>query len=167
MAQRISISVVFPMPLFLVVHKSHVVAMEHGVLRILCVNAALDMRIGEQSVLVGCMYFFESWLDKVHVVCHISTLLFSFSITVHSACPAGKYRSDNDTTCQQCPDNTVMDQEAAPECECLNGYFRNDKNRVTDPKAVSYPKPPNETPATACTSKSIQCESIRKYIPMH
>ena len=42
----------------------------------------------------------------------------------------------SDTTCQQCPGNTVVDQEPAAQCECLDGYFRNDEN---------------VQPSTACT----------------
>ena len=67
-----------------------------------------------------------------------------------SACPAGKYRSVSDTTCQQCPGNTVMDQEAAAQCECLDGYFRNDENR-TDPGAQHLVSPIHEKPNTSCT----------------
>ena len=67
------------------------------------------------------------------------------------ACPAGKYRSVSDTTCQQCPGNTMMDQEAATQCDCLDGYFRNDENRVTDPRAQSLLAPANEQRSTACT----------------
>ena len=57
----------------------------------------------------------------------------------------------SDTTCQQCPGNTVMDQEAAAQCECLDGYFRNDENRVTDSRAQVLLSPANEQPSTACT----------------
>ena len=84
----------------------------------------------------------------------IHKLLYSLqkkTIFCYSACPAGKYRSVSDTTCQQCPGNTVMDQEAAAQCECLDGYFRNDENRVTDPRAQPYLSPANEQPSTACT----------------
>ena len=67
-----------------------------------------------------------------------------------SACPAGKYRSMCDTTCQQCPGNIVMDQKAAAQCECLDGYFRNDENRVTDSRAQPLLSSANEQPSTAC-----------------
>ena len=70
-----------------------------------------------------------------------------------SACPTGEYRSVNDTTCQQCPGNTVMDKEAATQCECLDGYFRNDENRVTDSRAQALLSHANEQPSTPCTRK--------------
>ena len=57
----------------------------------------------------------------------------------------------SNTTCQQCPGNTVMDQEAAAQCECLDGYFRNDENRVTDSRAQALLSPANEQPSTLCT----------------
>ena len=70
-----------------------------------------------------------------------------------SACPAGTYRSACDTTCQQCPGNTVMDQEAATQCECLDGYFRNNENRVTDPRIQNFPSPTDEKSNASCTRK--------------
>ena len=73
------------------------------------------------------------------------------TIFCSAACPAGQYRSESDTTCQQCPGNTVMDQEAAAQCECLDGYFRNDENRVTDPDAQVFLTAANEQPSTPCT----------------
>ena len=59
----------------------------------------------------------------------------------------------SDKTCQPCPGNTVMDQEAAAQCECLDGYFRNDENRVTDSGAQALLSPANEQPSTPCTRK--------------
>ena len=46
-----------------------------------------------------------------------------------------------------------MTQAAAPECECLDGYFRNNENRVTDPDAQSFLSAPNEQPNATCTSE--------------
>ena len=65
-------------------------------------------------------------------------------------CPAGQYRSRDDTTCQQCPANTVMTVVAAPECECLPGYFRNNENRVPPQPLLT---PPNEQASSGCTSE--------------
>ena len=67
------------------------------------------------------------------------------------ACPAGQYRSERDTTCQPCPQgNTEMDQVAASECSCLNGYFRNSESSNDTAK---FEKPKSETPDYDCTSK--------------
>jgi hypothetical protein len=52
LAQQILISVVLKMQWSLEAQKSHVAVMEHGVLRILCVNASLDIVMGGQSVLL-------------------------------------------------------------------------------------------------------------------
>ena len=85
-----------------------------------------------------------------------------------SACPAGEYRSVNDTTCQQCPGNTVMDQEAAAQCECLDGYFRNDENRVTDSRAQALLSPANEQLSTACTREfNVQMYNIYHSLYYH
>ena len=67
--------------------------------------------------------------DNVHT--YIQTPYFVSYVTAYISsillvCPAGQYRSDNDVTCQQCPGNTKTEQVAAPLCECLDGYFRND-----------------------------------------
>ena len=44
------------------------------------------------------------------------------------ACEAGTYRTLNDDSCQLCPaNNTVKDMEAATECRCVDGFYRNDK----------------------------------------
>ena len=61
-----------------------------------------------------------------------------------AACPAGQYRSESDTTCQQCPGDTVMDQEAAVQCECLDGYFRNDENNEPYAQVLRSAIPSNE-----------------------
>ena len=63
----------------------------------------------------------------------------------------------SDTTCQQCPGNTVMDVEAAAQCECLDGYFRNDENRVIDSRAQALLSSANEQPSTACTRELLLC----------
>ena len=71
-----------------------------------------------------------------------------------TACEAGEYRSSEVTTCQQCPDNTVTDVEAASECQCLTGYFRNNENRVTASGAQSFLTSANEQSTSACTRES-------------
>ena len=79
------------------------------------------------------------------------SLLNNVNLYMYTECPASEYRSVSDITCQQCPGNTVMDQEAAAQCECLDDYFRNDENRVTDSDAQALLSPANEQPSTACT----------------
>ena len=87
-----------------------------------------------------------STLDLINVI-------YLCSFDIHAACPAGEYGLGGDSTCQQCPGNTVMDVEAAPVCECLPGYFRNDVNLVTASGAQTFLNSANEGPGTACTSK--------------
>ena len=43
----------------------------------------------------------------------------------YSACEAGEYQAGGGT-CLECPVNTEVDMVAAPQCECLTGYFRDD-----------------------------------------
>ena len=43
-----------------------------------------------------------------------------------TACPKGTYRAQG-PTCQPCPENTIQDAVAAPECQCLDGYFRDNE----------------------------------------
>ena len=71
----------------------------------------------------------------------------------HTACPAGEYVLGGDSACQPCPGNTVMDVEAAPVCECMPGYFRNNVNLVTAPGAQRFLAPANEGPETPCTGE--------------
>ena len=52
-SKNITISCVPNATIFGMYIKSHVIVMEHGVLRILCVNASLDMKIEGQSALVS------------------------------------------------------------------------------------------------------------------
>ena len=47
-----------------------------------------------------------------------------------------------------------MDQECAPECECLDGYFRNNESRFSDPNAERCSDPPIESSGDDCTSES-------------
>ena len=67
-----------------------------------------------------------------------------------AACPAGLYRSSFDSGCQECPAHTVTSQEAAPLCECLSGYFRNDENTASA-AAQPYLSSSDETANEGCT----------------
>ncbi len=51
-------------------------------------------------------------------------------LLVFIVCPAGTYRSLNDSAdeCLSCPANTIMDVEGAAECKCLDRYFRANPN---------------------------------------
>ena len=40
------------------------------------------------------------------------------------ACQKGYYKSQQNSTCVPCPQNTKLDTEAADHCECEEGYFR-------------------------------------------
>ena len=115
--------------------------MEHGALKILCVSVDLGMRKDRCYVLVS----FYSHSDETFFnldVCYF-----------YAACQAGEYRSSGDTTCQQCPDNTVVTERAAAVCQCLTGYYRNDENHVTAQGAQPYLSQPDEQPSDPCTSK--------------
>ena len=99
------------------------------------------------------MYVHDMSCIYIVAVIHFHHLLCSTSdfrhksymfISLFSACPAGKYRSDNDVTCQQCPGNTEMDRVGAPLCECLDGYYR----------ATS------EQPSTRCTRESLKLKHV-------
>ena len=73
---------------------------------------------------------------------------------IHTACPAGQYRSEDDTTCQNCPLNTVMTQPTAPDCDCLDDYFRYkaDVNRPNIP-GITWPSS-DEGPSVGCSRES-------------
>ena len=76
------------------------------------------------------------------------------SFSAVTACAAGKYGYSEVATCQQCPDNTEIDVEAASECQCLTGYFRNNENRVTASGALPFLTSANEQSTSACTRES-------------
>ena len=139
LAQQILISVVLRMQWFLEAQESHVPVMEHGVLRLLYVSVDLDTRTYSHSVLVSN--------SDTHTICFKG-------VSSVTACEAGEYRSSGVTTCQQCPDNTETDEEAASECQCLTGYFRNNENRVTASGAQSFLTSANEHSTSACTRES-------------
>ena len=139
LAQQILISVVLNMQCFLEAQESHVPVMRHGVLRLLYVSVDLDMRTYRPNVLVSN--------NDTHTI-------FFKRFSAVAACEAGEYHSSGVTTCQQCPDNTVTDVEAAPECQCLTGYFRNNENRVTASGAQSFLTSANEQSTSACTRES-------------
>ena len=95
-----------------------------------------------------------------------------FSHICYSACPVGQYRSEDDTTCQNCPPNTVRTQTAAPKCECLDGYFRYkaDVDRPNLP-GITWPSS-DEGPSVGCsreshdvTQQDIFCFAIYSFIP--
>ena len=66
-------------------------------------------------------------------------------------CPAGKYRSALDTQCMTCPANTDRGQVAVGQCQCLNGYFRDD---VMDDCTCSHLlTSSNELASSGCTGK--------------
>ena len=48
-----------------------------------------------------------------------------------------------------------MDQEGVAICECLDGYFRNDENRMTDSNAQSFVRNFDEPPSTKCSRESL------------
>ena len=116
--------------------------MEHGALKILCVSVDLGMRTGRCSALVSC-----------HPHSHVANWFKFGCLLFWAACEAGEYRSSGDTTCQSCPDNTVVTEEAAAVCQCLPRYFRNDDSRVTAQGAQRYLSQPDEQPSDPCTSK--------------
>ena len=68
------------------------------------------------------------------------------------ACPAGEYRSEQETGCQSCPNNTVTTGEAAPLCPCLDGYFRSNHLILAVFLSRIYSTPSAEPASTACTS---------------
>ena len=80
--------------------------------------------------------------------------LVRFLTPCYSACPAGKYRSEDDTTCQNCPANTVRTRTNAPKCECLDGYFRYKAgvDRPTVPR-ITWPSS-DEGPGVGCSCES-------------
>ena len=112
-------------------------------------------------IIVHPKNYYESIYKLLFCTCrlHIKMTIIRFnevfcSLFCYSACPAGKYRSEDDTTCQLCPNNTVTDQEAAPDCECLNGYFRYkaDVNRP-NVSGITWPSS-DEGPSVGCSRES-------------
>ena len=77
-----------------------------------------------------------------------------FSHIINSACPAGQYCSEDDTTCQNCPANTVRTQTAASKCECLDDHFRYkaDVDRPNVP-GITWPSS-DEGPSVGCSRES-------------
>ena len=77
-----------------------------------------------------------------------------------TACPAGTYRSSGDTNCQPCPANTMRDQVATDQCQCQDGYFRNDASR--DSTCSSLLMASNEGAEMECTRKCsfFKCQSV-------
>ena len=76
----------------------------------------------KSNIIIMCE---TTWQVEVAVSMAITTVLFSL------ACEAGTYRTAmnnvlNDSTCTQCPTNTVIDVQGAASCDCLEGFFRND-----------------------------------------
>ena len=116
--------------------------MEHGALKILCVSVDLGMRTDRCSALVS-----------FHPHSHVANWFKFGCLLFWAACEAGEYRSSRDTTCQPCPANTVVTEIHTPVCQCLNGYFRNNENRVAASGAQPYLTPANELPSDPCTSK--------------
>ena len=48
-----------------------------------------------------------------------------------------------------------MDQVGVGQCECLDGYFRNDQQIGTLPEyALGFPSPANDQASTNCTRES-------------
>ena len=137
LAQQISISVVLRMQWSLEAQESHVAVMEHGALKILYVSVDLGIRKDRCSALV-CF----------HPYSHVTNWFKFGCLLFWAACEAGEYRSMGDTTCQSCPDNTVVTEEAAAVCQCLTGYYR-----VTEQGAQRFLTPTNEQPSDPCTSK--------------
>ena len=68
-----------------------------------------------------------------------------------TACPAGTYRSSGDTDCQPCPANTMRDQVATGQCQCQDGYFRNDVTQ--DDNCSVYLTASSEGPGIGCSRK--------------
>ena len=97
------------------------------------------------------------YVSKLYIPILLHVLVFVFSLRNNyytSECPAGQYRSADDTTCQPCPADTVMDLDGVAECKCLDGYFRNNENRFSDSDAERLSDPPNESPSDSCTRES-------------
>ena len=89
---------------------------------------------------------------------HKNTFIFRIAI-VCLACPAGEYRSADNTTCQQCPGNTEIDVEAASVCECQSSYFRNDED-FTASDADHLVLPANEIPSNSCSGTHSLNEAV-------
>ena len=54
---------------------------------------------------------------------HISGNSFIYAC-LNVACQKGYYKSQQNSTCIPCPQNTKLDMEAADRCECEEDYFR-------------------------------------------
>ena len=91
-----------------------------------------------------------------------TSILTGTYIYSHAACLKGFYRSRDDppTVCKPCPANTKMDVVAAPMCECLTGYFRNNEGLGDACPAQQS----HEHVVTKCTSKQMY---IYMYILYH
>ena len=89
------------------------------------------------SVMQGISYLLMAYLVKVY---NFSILPFQIHCAICTACPAGTYRTLSDRSCRSCPPNTVTDDMAAPECNCISGFFRTQQ----------------EGPETGCTRKFLQ-----------
>ena len=83
---------------------------------------------------------------------HISGSIHSFLYAyLNVACRKGYYKSEQNSTCVPCPQNTKLDKEAADHCECEEGYFR----------------APNEGIGVSCTGKLLNAIIILLYIPQY
>ena len=87
----------------------------------------------------------------------------SLLIPTHAACPAGTYRSSDDSptgVCKQCPANTRVDVVAAPMCECLTGFFRNTEGTNDACPAGQS----GESVMNGCTSKQTNTYTVSQTI---
>ena len=48
-----------------------------------------------------------------------------------------------------------MDEDGAAECKCLDGYFRNNESRFSDPDAEKFSDLPDELSGDDCTRESL------------
>ena len=48
-----------------------------------------------------------------------------------------------------------MDRGCVAICECLDGFFRNDENRINDSNAQSFVRDSDEPPSTKCSRESL------------
>ena len=111
-------------------------------------NPVCQCRLGHENRQMLCIGKF------LFSLCYLSWMFATVTCLLFwAACEAGEYRSSGDTTCQPCPDNTVVTERAAAVCQCLTGYFRNNESRVTAQGAQPYLSPADEQPSDPCTSK--------------
>ena len=83
--------------------------------------------------------------------------IYNFTTLCYSECPDGTYSLVNDTTCQPCPDNTVMTGPGDTKCicNCLEGYFRY-KADVDRPNVLGIIWPSSdEGPRVGCTRECL------------